>query len=200
MKEKILTELKKKYSGQLTVKFMESLADRLAINVKDEKEIEGALSELDKSHIKITDLQAEGDRRATELQNQIQLLQGELTKLKEVKPPEPGKPDESGGFLTELKTLKQELEDFKKLDRQREARAKLTERAKEKKIPSMLIETAQIESLDQLETVLSSLEEKSTALRQEFKNSELKSNPPAKGQGTPATEIQNEIKAHPVKK
>lgn len=204
MKEKILAELKKKYTGQLTVKFMESLSERLADKVTKEEEIQGVIDELENSPIKITDLQSEGDRRASELQKTTKELQDEIKALKEKKdePPktnngEPVKPD----YDSEIKTLKQKLEGLEKLDKQREARAALKERAKEKKIPNVLIESIQVDSIDKVDEIVSEMEKKASTLRQELINQDLGGEPPKKSSGPAGNkeQVAEDIKSHPIK-
>ena len=202
MKDKILAELKAKYSGQLTSKFMESLSERLATKVTKEEDIQGVISELENSPIKITDLQTEGDRRATELQKRNKELQDEINALKvrtpepPAEPPKPGAPD----WAKDLQSLRSELDSMKKADQQRQARAALVERAKEKKIPSLLVDGVMVDSIDEVNEIVSKLEEKATALKQELINEGLAGKPPAKPSGVYGAkeQIANDIKAHPI--
>jgi len=205
MKDKILTELKKKYSGQLTTKFMESLAERLAEKVTKEEEIQGVIDELEKSPIKITDLQAEGDRRATELQKTTQELQDEIKALKEEKADPPSDDKKKGDqkdYDQEIKALQKKLEGLEKLNKQRDARATLKERAKEKKIPSVLYEELKVDSVDEVDNIVTKLEEKALALRQEIINESVKDKKPVMGSGPVGNKQQiiDDYKSHPIKK
>jgi hypothetical protein len=69
MKEKILAELKKEFSGQ-SLRLLGLIADKLSKTVTEESAIEGAIAELEKSPIPISDLgkilQQEGDARVTD--------------------------------------------------------------------------------------------------------------------------------------
>jgi len=197
MKEKILTELKKKYTGQLTTNYMESLSERLADKVTKEEDIQTVIADLENSPIKITDLQSEGDRRATELQNKLKTLQDELTSLKDAPKTDPPKPDD---VSTQLQAIKSELENFKKTEKQREARATLQERAKEKNIPKLLLDDVNVDSIDQIDDIVLKLEEKAIALKQELVNAQLKGEPPKKGdpQNLGQKQIIDDIKANPI--
>lgn len=202
MKDKILAELKAKFSGQLTSKFMESLSERLAIKVTKEEDIQGVISELENSPIKITDLQVEGDRRATELQKRNKELQDEINALKTKTPKTTAEPQtqDAPEWVKELQSLKSELDSLKKVDQQRQARAALVERAKEKKIPSLLVDGVTVDSIDDVDEIVSKLEEKATALKQELINEGLAGKPPAKPTGTfgAKEQIAQDIKANPI--
>lgn len=69
MKEKILAELKKKYPGQ-SLRLLGLIADKLAKTVTEESAIEGAIAELEKLPVNISELgnilQKEADFRVTE--------------------------------------------------------------------------------------------------------------------------------------
>jgi hypothetical protein len=199
MKEKILAELKKKYTGQLTMKFMESLAERLAVTITDEKDIEGEISKLDGLAIKITDIQAEGDRRAGELQTKLKELQDELKVLKEKPKPE----IKDDNVKSEIDAIKSELENFRKFNKQQQARALFIERAKEKKIPKLLYDGIEIDELEKVDEVVKSLEDKSNELRQEILNEKLKGEPSPQGNGvvsSTATQVIDDIKNFKIKK
>lgn len=175
MKDKLVAELKKKYTGQLTSKFIESLAERLSEKVEKEEDIEGVISELEQSPIRVQDLQVEGDRRATDLKKQVEELQ---EKLKQ--PPSPPKADPP---RTDTSDLEQKLADLERKWNQREARSALLEKAKEKRIPQVLLANVQVDDPAKVDEVLERLEEQSTALKQEMLKEGLVTEPPKKPQG-----------------
>lgn len=175
MKDKLVAELKKKYTGQLTSKFIESLAERLSEKVEKEEDIEGVISELEQSPIRVQDLQVEGDRRATDLKKQVEELQ---EKLKQ--PPSPPKTDPP---RTDTSELEQKLADLERKWSQREARSALLEKAKEKRIPQVLLANVQVDDPAKVDEVLERLEEQSTALKQEMLKEGLVTEPPKKPQG-----------------
>jgi len=197
MKEKILTALKTKYKDLgFGEKAFEGVADYLAKTVTEEDKIETAIGGVETL---LKSFQSEGDRRASELQKTTKELQDEIKALKEKKaePKEQGKPD----YDSEIQTLKQKLEGLEKLDKQREARALLKERAKEKKIPNVLIENIQVDSIDKVDEIVSEMEKKASILRQELINQDLGGEPPKKssGPGGNKEQIAEDIKSHPIK-
>lgn len=192
MKEKLLAELKKKYTGQLTTKFMDSLAERLAAKVEKEEDIEGVISELDNSPIRVQDLQVEGDRRTSEMQAKIREMEEKLTK------PEP-KPETKPE--TPANAIEAKFAELEKKINQREARLALMERAKEKNIPSVLLSGVNIESADRVDEVLSDLEQKATKLKQEMIDQGLVSEPPKKPTGGVKDEqAKRDIEKYKIKK
>ena len=145
MKDKIYAELKKKYAGQLTSKFMESLSERLAESVKEESEIENVVNGLESSPINIKDIQAESDRRVAELQAKVKELENKPTPT-QAPTQAPTNPD--------IAALMQKFESFEKRDSQREARAMLLERAKAKNIPAVLLDGIQVDSPEQVDVTV----------------------------------------------
>jgi seryl-tRNA synthetase len=200
MKEKILTALKTKYKDLgFGEKAFEGVADYLAKTVTEEDKIETAIGGVETL---LKSFQSEGDRRASELQKTTKELQDEIKALKEKKaePKESGKPAKPD-YDSEIQALKQKLEGLEKLDKQREARAALKERAKEKKIPNVLIENIQVDSIDKVDEIVSEMEKKASILRQELINQDLGGEPPKKssGPGGNKEQIAEDIKSHPVK-
>jgi len=198
MKEKILNALKTKFKNLgFGEKAFDGVADYLAKTVTEETQIDNAIGGVE-SLLKV--FQSESDRRATELQTKTKELQEQLEALK--KKSESGDPLKPDDFSIQLNALKDELEGLKKLDKQRETRATFIERAKVKKIPLVLIENVQVDSEDEIDSVLTKLEEKATALKQELINEGLSDKPPVKGSGPASSKEQviNDIKSNPVKK
>ena len=189
MKEKILAELKKKYAGQLTTKFMESLSERLAAKVTEETQIEGAIAELENSPIKITDLQSEGDRRATEIQNRLQTtkaeMQAELDELKKKPGLEPPKDKDD-----QYKLLEERLAAFEQKEKERELRGSLAERAKAKNIPPALYKNILIKSAEEIDQVVSDLEREAQEIKQSWINDGVVGEKPSKSDGGAGTDEQ----------
>lgn len=192
MKEKILAELKAKFAGQLTAKFMESLSERLAVKVTKEEEIEGAIAELENSPIKITDLQSEGDRRATELQSKFQKTKADLeAELEELKTKKPGQdPPTKQEGSDQIKALEDRLAAFEQKDKERELRATLTERAKAKNIPAALLKNVSITSVDDIDEAVSNLEKEAQEIRQAWINDGVVGEKPSKPDGGAGTDEQ----------
>ena len=199
MIELLKTELKTKYAGQLSSKFVEQLADRLISKVEKEEDIKGVIDELEKSPIKVMDLQAEGDRRASELTQKITDMRGELEKLKKApKETEPPKKDADDP----LKELREKLAEIERRDRGREVKSKLKERAKDKKIPSILLDSIDIDDEAKIDDVLTGLEAKAKELKQQMISEGLVTEPPKRPSsgGSDDEEVKEAIKAHKVKK
>lgn len=196
MKEKILAELRKKYEGQATTKFLENLAERLASKVEKEEDIQGVLDELEKSPITVGDLQAEGDRRATELQTKFtktkseieaekQAIKDELEGLKNKAPgPKKEKDDDR------VKQLEDRLLAFEQKEKEREVRGELESRAKAKRIPSALVKRVKIESVDEIDNVISDLEKEAQEIRQAWINEGVVGKAPGKSDGDPGNDEQ----------
>ncbi len=175
MKEKLKLELIKKYSGQATKEYLENLAERLAEKLEKEEDIEGIMTELENSPVRIGDLQTEGDRRVAKLKKELEEL-----KKKPEPPKEPPKPPEKDDEVAkQIAELKKQIEDDRK-DRQRQAaRAKLMERIKDKQIPKALTDDIVVDSVDEVDEVFEKLVEKSEAIRKELGTSDQE--PPRKG-------------------
>lgn len=197
-----MAELEKKYTGQLTKKFMENLADRLAVKVKEEKDIEGAIAELENSPIRVTDLQSEGDRRATELQTKFQQTKAEIeadkNKIKEelerLKEKPPG--SDNKGDDDKIKKLEERLATFEQRETEREIKSQLVEKAKEKKIPPALYKNLKIESVDEIDQVVNDLEKEAQEIKQAWINEGVVQKSPSKGDGGASgnEQIEDDIK------
>ncbi len=183
MKKQILAELKKKYAGQLTSKFMDSLADRLAEKVEKEEDIEGAISELESSVVKIGDIQTEGDRRVTELNAKLKEYEKRMEEI-EAKPPEE-KTVQDKVDVSHLEGMIKGLQDkfdAKEKEAQKDkARAMLLERVADKRIPKVLLDKVSVSSPDEVDEAISQLEEDHKLLREEM-GVDLSQDPPRKGE------------------
>lgn len=162
MIEKLKSELIKKYSGQARKEYLESLAERLADKVEKEEDIQGVLSELENSPIKIGDLQTEGDRRVATIKKELEEL-----KRKKPEPPPPPKPDE-GDVAAQIAELKREILEERKERQRQAARAALMERTRDKQIPKALLDDISINTVEEVESTVERLIEKTEALKKEW--------------------------------
>ena len=202
MKEKITAELKTKFKDLgFADKAFDGVAEYLSKTVTEEKDIETAISGVEPL---LKAFQAESDRRATELQKTTKELQEEIKTLKEKKddPPNPKKKDDNPDYDGQIKALQEKLEGFEKFDKQREARAELKERAKEKKIPAVLLKNVNVDSIDEIDSIVSNLEKEALALRQEIINESTSKDRPVVGSGGAGNkeQIADDIRSHPIKK
>ena len=191
MKEKILSELTKKYTGQASKKYLENLAERLAEKIEKEEDIQGVIDELEASPVKIGDLQTEGDRRVAELKKELEALK------KKPEPPSPDPVDKlknlntegtSQEVLRELESLKKEIAQERKERQRQAARAALMERIKDKQIPKALIDDATVDSVDEVDQAVERLTEKADAIRKELGTPSQE--PPKKGDQPAASKKQ----------
>lgn len=194
MKDKILLELQKKYAGQATSKFLENLSERLAKKVEKEEDIQGVIDELDNSPITIGDLQAEGDRRATELQTKFTKTKSEIEAEKQaikdeldgLKTKAPGPPKDED----RVKQLEDRLIAFEQKEKEREVRTELESRAKAKKIPSALVKRVKIDSVDEIDNIIADLEKEAQEIRQGWINEGVVGKAPGKSDSEPGTDEQ----------
>ena len=195
MKNELLSELKKKYAGQATTKYLESLADRLAEKVKEEKDIEGVLSELEASPVKIGDLQVEGDRRVAEMKAKQKELEDKIAEMS--KKPEPKTDPKPDDRYAELEAKLSEVE---KRAKQQEARAVFMEKIKDRKIPGALLSDVTIGSVDEVDGIIEGLEAKATALKKELGIEGFEGKPPRRGDQEPnRTQIEEDLKKYKPK-
>jgi hypothetical protein len=176
LKEKLVAELKGKYQGQTTTKFIDSLADRLIVKVEKEEDIKGVIDELENSPVKVADIQAEGDRRATELTQKIKELEkkaGETPPRVEPKP----KDDDTLSRLEKIEKMLLERELREKSER---AMVQFKKRIDELKIPRAMIEGIEVESTDVVDDHVSKVEKRYKELVNQIKGPEGE-NPPKKG-------------------
>lgn len=201
MKDQILAELKKKYTGQLTSKFMGSLAERLAEKVEKEEDIEGAVSELESSVVKIGDIQTEGDRRVSELTARIKEYEGKLKELEDKPPAAQTSQDKEDISNLEgmIKSLQNKFDQKEKEALRDKARATLLERVADKRIPKVLLDKVDVNSPDEVDEAIEKLEEDHKALRKEM-GLDLAQDPPRRGdpQAASAKQIIDDIKKFKV--
>ena len=168
MKEKILAELKKKFEGQLSLKYMENLADRLAVGVTKEEEIQTKIDELDTLPVKVTDLQAEGDRRVSEFRDKNKTLQAEIDRLKKEKEEKP--PTKTGGddLSKEIAGLKSQLNDLVNAKQSENFMKVVHDKLGEKKIPVRYASGIKVASEEDIQTAVEKAEKEFNDARQEF--------------------------------
>lgn len=191
MKEKILEQLMKKYSGVATKKFLSDLADRMSKKITQESEIEPAIQELENAPVTINDLQSEGDRRATELQQKIDLLTNKLNELE--KSGGSGKGDQSGngdanggstekkpGGSTEVDELQKKIELLMaRLDKMESGKkiSTIREQLDKKlngKVPKAHYKNWQITDDSDVDKLATEIESNFTEVQQEITNSNVK--------------------------
>ena len=182
MKQKILAELKKKFPG-LQNEFLLFIAAEIEANVKEESEIEGEITELDK-HLPIKKqadfFQSESDRRVTDAKKKFEAEKKPEDKKEEKKDADkPLSGDEETKKM--LKALSEKLEAFEK----KESQSKLSERLKielsKKKIPLQFAKRVVVESEDQLDVVLAEIETDYNEVMQGKIDSELEGSSRPKG-------------------
>jgi DNA repair exonuclease SbcCD ATPase subunit len=197
IKEQLLAELKGRYAGRLTTKLIDELADRLSSRVTEESQIQGVIDELEQSPLKITDIQGEGDRRASELQNRIKDLQAELEKAKQPPPPPP--PPDENPVLTQLKAMQSRFEALEADAKKEKARSALQEKIKDKQIPSVLLKSVQVNNPDEVDQVVAELEQQAIELRREL--GQIEPDPPRRATGPAGTkeQVANDIKTYSTK-
>jgi hypothetical protein len=179
MKQKILAELKKKFPG-LQNEFLLFIAAKLEAKVKEDSEIEGAITELD-TILPIKEqadfFQSESDRRVTEAIKKAEKKPDE--KKEDEKKDDKLSPDEETRKM--LKSLSEKLEAFEK----KESQSKLSERLKielsKKKIPLQFAKRVVVESEDQLDVVLAEIETEYNEVMQGKIDSELEGSSRPKG-------------------
>ena len=179
MKQKILAELKKKFPG-LQNEFLLFIAAKLEAKVKEDSEIEGAITELD-TILPIKEqadfFQSESDRRVTEAIKKAEKKPDE--KKEDEKKDDKLSPDEETRKM--LKSLSEKLEAFEK----KESQSKLSERLKielsKKKIPLQFAKRVVVESEDQLDVVLAEIETDYNEVMQGKIDSELEGSSRPKG-------------------
>ena len=180
MKQKILAELKKKFPG-LQNEFLLFIAAELEAKVKEDSEIEGAITELDTvlPIKKQADFfQSESDRRVTEAKKKFEAEKKPEDKKEDKKD---GKPSDDDETKEMLKKAIERLDAFEK----KESQSKLSERLKielsKKKIPLQFAKRVVVESEEQLDVVLSEIETDYNEVMQGKIDSELEGSSRPKG-------------------
>jgi len=200
MKEKILTFLKSKLTG-VSESFLAGVADTFSKTVKEEKDIETIFTDgiIETLKFSATQLQVEGDRRATEAQKtalknfqEKHGLKEDGTPIKKVKP-EDVKPDpDEPAYMTAFKKEQKEAMDAlkKEIDTQKQEKTltALSKRVKEheklKDIPASYLKGRNLipKTEDEIDNLVSSIETDYNGFKQEMaEKGVILSNPPAGG-------------------
>jgi len=180
MKEKILTFLKSKMTG-IPENYLSGIADLYSKTITDEKAIETTLTDhvLEVIKLSATQLQVEGDRRATEAQKTALTNymkkhgldeNGKPIKPEKEKPTTDTTPDDAPGWFKtyqekverDTKELKTKLDNFE-LEKQRaNLHSKTMSKLKEKGIPELFIKVVErnlkVDSEDKIDQLVSEIE------------------------------------------
>jgi hypothetical protein len=197
MKAEILATLKTKYKDLgFSEKTLDGVAEYLSQTVKEKEQINAATTGID-SLLRV--FQSENDRRASELQTTITELQKQIDSKKEEKGGA-GEQKPNPDISQQITDLRSELESLRLENKKKEVRAVFLERAKAKKIPQILINSANVEDESKIDEVISDLETKANELKQELINEGLGGNPPARGSGAAGAKEQiiDDIKNNPI--
>jgi DNA-binding FrmR family transcriptional regulator len=184
MREKILAQLKAKYSG-VHKAVLELLATKLAAKVTEESQIEGAISDFETtSPVSVTDyaqlLQTEGDRRVTEALK------------KEPAKPDPTKADPAkaekvpaeNDLAAQLAAIAAQLNELKKEKAQGTATDQVHKKLADKKIPLSYVKGRVIDPERDIDEQVTEIENDYTAFKQELVNQGLSlQEPPVGGSG-----------------
>lgn len=189
MLNQILAKLVAKYPG-LSKAFLGLLAKQMATKVTEESGIDAAIAELDNAPITVQDLaaefQREGDRRVTDAKK-------EWEKKNPPKPLDPPKPDDpikddpempawAKTLIKSNENLQKDITALTKDKAQSTIQTKLTEKLKDKKIPSSYYaKRALPEKEEDLDAFATEIETDYTAFKQELVNEGLVTGTPAGG-------------------
>lgn len=191
MKEKLLALLIAKFAG-VSKATLERIAEKKAGSVTDEAQLQSIADGIDYGQI----VQSEVDSKVTE-SNKLAVSNYERKhNLKDGKPAsneppqDPPKPDDIATMVTKAVTaavapLQQELQVFKQKELQNNYLGKVKTTLSEKKIPESFWgkRSLNIESDEQLTTVVAEIETDWTAFRQEQINAGVMIDKPASGSG-----------------
>jgi CRISPR/Cas system CSM-associated protein Csm2 small subunit len=208
MFKQLLENLRKKFP-KVPQTLLEGVAKKMAETVKEESEVEGAVSKLDELPVSITDfakmLQQEGDRRVAALKKPPKKDDEEEEEEEEdeaVPPAGKSKKRESATYKL-LKQLTEKMEKLEAEKTQGQLSEKLNAKLKEAKIPLVLAKGRKIEKEEELETVFDDIKNDWTAIEQEKSNSGFSQTTGTPGSGTPTVKsdvADNEIKNWAAKK
>jgi DNA repair exonuclease SbcCD ATPase subunit len=177
----LVSELEAKYTGQVSKKLIDALADRLSVRVEKEEDIKGIIDELEKSPVRIADIQAESDRRATELTHRIKELEKQKGETAPpASPPEPKQGESKDEFLSRLEKIEKLIEDNLKREQKQKAMEVFHSRVESLKIPKAMYESVQVDTIDQVDDHVKQLDERYKELVKQIKGPEP-TEPPKKG-------------------
>lgn len=180
MREKILAELKKKYSG-LSNELLGLIADKLSVKITTDDQLQGGLAELDNSPIPVADyaafLQREGDRRVSLATQTHERTLREKFEFKEKTPapggPTPPKTENEDDLRTQMAALQRKLQDREAKEQRQELQNQFVQKLTEKKIPVAFARGRSFESAEQLDAALAEVEKDYTEVRQSLVNEGL---------------------------
>lgn len=205
MKEKILAALRLKYPG-MPGELLGSIADKMALTITTDDQIQGGITELEKAPISIADyaaiLQKEGDRRVSEGTRTHEAKLREKFEFKEkVTPPgepKPGEPKPGEGdaeIKAQLASVLQKLATLESKEAKQGLQDQFAKKLAEKKIPASFARGRLIESADQIDKMLIEAEAEYTEVKQGLVNQGLGGLPiPIGGEGR-TDNIDADIKA-----
>jgi hypothetical protein len=191
MREKLLAKLKIKFPG-LPASFLGLWADKMAVKVTEDSQIEGAINELDNLTVSLPDLatnfQKESDRRVTEAEKKWKETHPASTDPKSDPTPgnDPKPADPNAALAKKVDDLTNLITNMQKQSTQKSLGEKLIQRLTDKKIPLSFAKGKTIEKVEDLDTVLTEIETDYTDVKQGFIDQGLlSSTPPVGGLGGP---------------
>lgn len=186
MKKLIKAELAKQYPG-LPKDFLGTIAEKIAPKVTDESQIEGAIAELNKGFLTITDLaaewQREGDRRATEAVNSYKTKTPAESTTTVQTPTDTESPLEK-----QIREMQAKLAAMEAKETQQTVRQTLLAQLKAKGIPEAMAKNIQVNADANIEEVVNGIEADYLEIKQGLVTDGLKQNSfiPGGGNGTPS--------------
>lgn len=178
MKEKLLAELKKKFPG-LPVEFLGLFAEKMALKVTEDTQIEGAIAELDNLPVPIPDLaaqfQRDGDRRAREaantrensLKEKFNFVEKSTTETKPT-PPSLVENPQIAELLNEMKALREERAAEQKAKSREVLLGKVKAKFGDKSIPDFCFTGVNLEKEEDVEAAYQQVETNYNNLKQHF--------------------------------
>jgi hypothetical protein len=202
LREKILEQLKAKNSG-VSQRTLDTIADRLSNLVKEEKEIEGAITEFEKyMPVKSFEdaLKRESDMRVTDAVKTFENnLKQKFDFVEKGKTPDQKKTDEPDSMkvlIDKMAEMEKRFEDQQNTYRQQSLRATAVSKLKEKKIPEYLLKGYDIKTDQEIDSVIQQVESDYNKIKQEMVNSGIVADVPAepKKSAGPSSDVLNYIK------
>lgn len=184
MKEKILIELKKKYSG-LSNELLGHIATSMATKVTADDQIQGAIDELDKMPISIPDyaafLQKDGDKRVSEATRTHEQTLRSKYDFKEKGSGHANDDAKDDVIKTQLATLLKKIDELEKKGEQQALHTEFMSKLSKRKIPAAFAKGRTVESAEQIDSLLDEIEADYNTVKQEMVNEGLGGNEPPAG-------------------
>lgn len=199
MKEKILAELKKKYSG-LSNELLGLIADKLAVKITTDEQIRGGIDELENLPISLPDyatfLQKEGDRRVSTATQTHERTLREKYDFKEKgntpnppnppNPPTPPGPGPDSELAAQVKAVADKLLMMERREQQQQMQDQFIKKLTEEKIPVTFARGRVIEQPEQIDAMLAEAKAEYTEVKQTLINEGLgEGTAPISGNGGP---------------